>query len=145
MSVPGKITAMSGEGLRPAAFTVLLGIVVILAGCIETDYLRLTQTPPPRITVKGPVIVLEAPPIRPFIKLAMVEASETGRGGGSTWEELRQALMERAEQLDADAIMDITPSSGMSGGMVGTSGAGLVGAVGSIKQLRAIAIRYTAP
>ena len=136
---------MISKGLHIAVVVALLEITILLAGCIQTDYLRLTQTPPPRITAKGSVIVLEAPPARPFIKLAMVEAAETGRGSGSTWEELRQALIERAEQLDADAIMDITPSSGMSGGIIGGSGGGLVGAVGSIKQFRAIAIRYIAP
>lgn len=130
--------------IRGQAVFMLLGLSLILGGCVNTDHLVLTQTPPARITAKGPVVILDAPPTRPFIKLAMVEASETGRGSGATWEELRAALIEKAEQLNADAVMDLTVGSETSGGMVGTPRMGLVGSVGSVKQLRAIAIRYIA-
>jgi hypothetical protein len=120
-------------------------LALTLAGCVNTDHLLLTHAPPSRITQKAPVMILDTTPTRPFIKLAMVEAKETGRGTGASWEDLRHALVERAQQLDADAIMEMTTGSETRGGMVGTQSMGLVGAMGSVKQLRAIAIRYTTP
>lgn len=123
---------------------VLLFLCLLLAGCIDADHLLLTQSPPPRITPKAPVQILDTAPTRSFVKLAMVEAKETGPGY-ATWEELRKALLEKATQLDADAVMELSTGSETTGGMVGTPSMGLVGAMGSIKQLRAIAIRYTTP
>lgn len=122
---------------------VLLFFCLLLAGCIDTDHLLLTQAPPPRVTPKAPVKILDTTPTRPFVKLAMVEAKEKGQGY-ATWEELRTEVIRQAEQLNADAVMEFTTSSENSGAMLGTSGM-LMGSMGSIKQLRAIAIRYTTP
>ncbi|HEV8325852.1 MAG TPA: hypothetical protein VGQ08_00085 [Nitrospiraceae bacterium] len=118
--------------------------ILFLSGCVDTDHLLLTPSPPARITPHAPVQVLDAAPTRPFIKLAMVEAKETGPGY-ATWEELRQALMKQAEQLNADAVMELTTGNEAStGGLVGTSYAGFIAMpTGSIKQLRALALRYT--
>ena len=118
--------------------------ILLLSGCVDTDHLLLTQSPPARITPKAPVQVLDATPGRPFVKLAMVEAKETGPGY-ATWEELRQALLKQAEQLNADAVMELTTGNDAStGGLVGTSYAGFIAMpTGSIKQFHALAIRYT--
>lgn len=119
-----------------------LFLSLLLAGCIDTDHLLLTQSPPPRITPIAPVQIIDTAPTRPFIKLAMVEAKETAPGYAK-WEELRKEVLRQAEQLNADAVMELTTGSESSGGLVGTPSMGLVGTMGSIKQLRAIAIRYT--
>ena len=95
-----------------------LFLCLLLTGCVDTDYLLLTQSPPPRITPKSPVALLDAPPPRHFIKLAMVEASQTG--GFATWEELRKALVDKATELNADAVIELTTGSETSGGLVGT-------------------------
>lgn len=121
-----------------------LFLSLVLAGCVDSDYLLLTQSPPLRVTPKAPVTILDATPTRPFIKLAMVEAKETAPGY-ATWETLRKDLLRQAEQLNADAVLEMTTGSETSGGMVGTPSMGLVGSMGSIKQLRAVAIRYTTP
>lgn len=117
--------------------------VLLLSGCVDTDHLLLTQSPPARITAKGPIVILDAAPTRPFIKLAMVQAVETAQGY-ATYETLRRELLTRAADLDADAVMDLTVGSDTSGAMIGTPQMGLMGSVGSVKQLRAIAIRYIA-
>ncbi len=122
--------------------TLLLIPALLLSGCVDTDHLLLTQSPPARILAKGPIIVLDAPPTRPYVKIAMIQTTETGQGYAS-FETLRRELLARATELDADAVMDLTVGSETGGSVMGAPRIGLMGSVGAIKQLRAVAIRYT--
>jgi len=118
----------------------LSGILSLtLAACIKTDHLYLAKDRFPPYPSTFQVEFLTELPSRPYIKLAMVEARE--HSGNSTWEELREALGQKAAEIGADAIVELS-MGGSPVGFVGGSGSGFAGGMREKKKLTGVAIRY---
>jgi len=113
--------------------------MMLLAGCIRTDHLLLTDHAVVPVSENHPIQFFVEPPTRPYTRIAIVEAKR-----GRKWEDLREALKEEARVVGADGIMDLRMGGEISGGVYG-GGAGnapIVGSVSNRKVLTGTAIKF---
>ena len=116
--------------------------LILVAGCIRTDHLLLTDQPVHPVSETHPIQFFADPPTRAYLKIAVVQA---GPGGGRpSWEELREALIVEARVVGADGIMELRMGGEMSGGVYGggTANFPIVGGVSSRKVLTGTAIKF---
>ena len=81
----------------------VLGLI-LLAGCIRTDHLLLTDQPVIPVSDTHPIVFFSKPPERSYIKIAIVEAKRARK-----WEDLREALKQEARSIGADAVAIVGP------------------------------------
>ena len=116
-------------------FLALLLFLVITACGNYIDHVRLTSHNYVPIPDTQKIEVIDGAPTKPYERIAKLEAKQGGMF--TTYEDLRQDLLEEARALGADAVMDLQMGGYMAGGAYrGTGG------VGEYKLLTAVAIKF---
>ena len=131
----------------PAIVTVMLLCVACSACTPPVDVIPFTSgTFPPKASGEH-VAVLHEKPTRPFLEIAELDVHSTMVG----FERLERALLDRAAQLGADAVILSDSETSVQGGGGKRQGSGPMESSSAaapqsaytIKSLRGFAIRYT--